>query len=718
MSAVDILGRNGRVAKRLPGYEVRPQQLDMARAVAHAFQNGVHLLVEAGTGVGKSFAYLIPAIERVMSQGGRLVISTHTIALQEQLISKDIPFLRSIFDDKFSAVLVKGRSNYLGIRRLARASGRQGLLFDTRGQLAELHAIEEWAYRTTDGSLSDLDRQPSPAVWDRVKSESDDCLGRRCEHYKKCFYQRARRRASEAQILIVNHALLFSDIAVRQLGPEASILPDYDTVVLDEAHTVEGVAGDHLGLSVADTQVRYLLNSLHNERTRRGMLRGGPGEDAIGAVGRAGTVAAEYFDGLAAWHAEQPGWNGRIKTPPPIEQRVSAAMVDLRQNLREVRGKIKGGNVKGDEARSELAAAMQRCTDLVQAVDNWHRQKSEGWIYWLEVSRARRRRVSLEGRPIDVGSALKELLFDKVRCAVLTSATLTTGGPEPFAFIRERLHLLPTSNGPKRNGPSATEAKAMDRPAERGRRSREREGRSSQREQHVPRSNGSSSRTGDKSQHGVRTLALGSPFNYREQVTVYVEAGMPAPTAGEAFTAAACEAIQKYLLLSDGRAFVLFTSYDMLSRCAARLSGFLEEQGMPLLQQGSGMPRSKMLENFRNVPRSVLFGTNTFWAGVDVPGEALSNVIIVKLPFAVPNHPMVEARIEHIRANGGNPFMSFQVPEAVLKFKQGIGRLIRRHDDRGIIVILDPRVVSKHYGRRFLDALPDCKVIVERGNRQ
>ncbi len=648
MTAIDILGEDGLVAGQLPNYEVRPEQLDMAGAVAEAFEAGEHLIVEAGTGVGKSFAYLIPAIERAIAHGERVVISTHTIALQEQLINKDIPFLQSIMPDEFLAVLVKGRSNYLGLRRLTRASLKQEMLFDVGGAISELHAIEDWAYKTTDGSLADLPQRPSPGVWERVRSDSDDCLGRRCPHHEQCFYQRARRKAAAAQLLVVNHAMLFSDLAVRQQG--ASILPDYQCVVLDEAHTVERVAGDHLGLGIGSTQLRYLLNLLHNERTGKGMLKGGPGKNVVSAVREAHAIAGDYFDDLASWSGEQANWNGRLREPPPVTNHLSASLVDLGQRLRAVREET-----DDNEARLELESMMGRCAEAATAIDNWHELKTEDWVYWVDVSRGRQLRVNLNARPVDVGPILQESLFDPIRSVVLTSATLATSGDKPFAYLRGRIGL----------------------------------------------------EDGHES-------ALGSPFDYQEQLTVYIEAGLPDPGNSATYVPAACEAIKKYVLQSEGRAFVLFTSFDMLRRCAELLGDFFEENDMPLLLHGSGMNRSQMLDEFRAVPRSVLFGTDTFWAGVDVPGDSLSNVIIVKLPFAVPNHPMIEARIDLIKESGGNPFMQFQVPEAILKFKQGVGRLIRTRTDRGIVVILDPRVVSKPYGKRFLRALPECQVVVVR----
>jgi ATP-dependent DNA helicase DinG len=639
------LGERGRIAERLDGYELRPQQLEMAEAVETAFADQEHLMVEAGTGVGKSFAYLVPAIEHVVNGGGRVVISTHTIALQEQLIEKDIPFLRSVYPDEFTAVLVKGRSNYLGLRRLTRTSTRQEQLFRSKKRLSELWRIEDWAYETEDGSLSDLAEEPDATVWDRVRSDGDDCLGRRCPHFKSCFYQRARRRAETAQLLIVNHALLFSDLAVRSRG--GAILPPYGYVILDEAHTVERVAGEHLGTNVTNTQVQYLLNTLHNERTGRGVLARGPGEDLIPAVKETRRIVDGYFRDLATWHSSMTKWNGRLREPPPVKQTATAGLVELGDRLRGLRTEVQDA-----EDRSELDALIQRCRELGESIREWHQQESDGWVHWLGVVNRPRKRVTLCTRPVDVGDALKQSLFDRVDCAVMTSATLTTSsGDDPFAYLSGRLGLS-----------------------------------------------------------DVRGVTLGSPFNYHEQLTVYVEADLPDPANVMAFTPAACDAVLRYVRMTGGRAFVLFTSYHMMQQFAELLADALEDENMPLLVQGSGMPRSRMLERFRSTPRSVLFGTDSFWTGVDVRGEALSNVVIVKLPFAVPDEPVVEARIEQIRRSGGNPFMEFQIPEAVLRFRQGIGRLIRTKSDKGIIVILDPRVRTKPYGRRFLDALPECNI--------
>ncbi len=630
--------------------EHRPEQAHMAGAVASAFQADEPLLFEAGTGVGKSLAYLVPGIIHAVDQSRQLIVSTHTISLQEQIADKDLPLCRRFFEGVpalapyagFKSAILVGKSNYLCTTRLGHAlQDRQELFAGSEQQ--ELQRVAEWAGITRTGLRHELQPRVSEEVWELVSADSSGCSKKSCD-CNRCFYQLARARSEAAQVLIVNHSLLFALIRIGELKAERlarGVLRANDFLVLDEAHTVPDVATENFGLGITNVGLDRLLRSLYNPRKKKGLLVMLDHREAQLAVEDALDSAVQFFafihDRLLATRPIL-----RVRDPEFAEPVLDQPLALLLGRLARIESKLPDGRL-----RSELNDKISRLTAYRTGLNQFLALADDSHVYWAEITGRQKTGVALRSAPIDVGPRLREVLFGCNTAVVCTSATLALAGRiEPFAA---------------RIGAS-----------------------------------------------DAQSVIVKSPFDFERNMRVYVAADVPLPTPEEARLA--LDVLADYIWFCatrvPGGSLVLFTSYTDMRAVAQQLEPRLRERGRPFLLQGADLSRSELAQQMRDRGNAVLFGTDSFWTGVDVPGDALAQVIITRLPFDPPTHPITEARCEHIRSQGGSPFNELTLPDALMKFRQGVGRLIRSATDRGLVTILDSRVLSKAYGRLFLESLP------------
>ncbi|PWU08578.1 MAG: ATP-dependent helicase [Verrucomicrobia bacterium] len=633
---------------QVEGFEYRREQQEMALHVAQALASGTHVAIEAGTGVGKSLAYLVPAVLHSTRERRRALLSTHTINLQEQLIYKDIPLVQKLLPVEFSAAILKGRQNYCCGTRLERAFANAKGLF-TGAEVKELERIRKWTRTTKDGSLSDFGQQPDPAIWAQVCSERHVCIQKICGKNPYCFYQNARRRALSADILILNHTLFFTLLGGIDEDEEDNLegyLFPGDFAIFDEAHTIESVAGRHVGIDISQYALRTNLHRLYHSRSKKGLFQLLRHASGVQEVSDLLPKVDAFFDAIAAQCSSQRGDREfRIRSPGIV------APEPIADGLSRLCGILTtaASNCEDSLIKLELQDTCRRLKQHRAALLDFIHQNLPDYVYWVERTGKRESFSTLSAVPVDLSAALGRLLFRANTPCVLTSATLSVGGAE-LDYFRQRLGAIRLS-----------------------------------------------------------THQIGSPFDYERQMKIFLVRKMPDPRDAD-YEAALEKWIAHFTEKSGGRAFVLFTAYQTLEALAKRMEPFFKKKGWPLLVQGGALPRLKMIHEFKRGPSAVLFGTDSFWSGVDVAGEALSNVIITRLPFASPHHPLTEAKLEAIEATGGDPFRNYSLPEAILKLRQGVGRLIRTKTDQGMIVLLDSRILTKPYGRTFLAALPKCPV--------
>lgn len=701
-----LLGPAGPIASNLPSYEYRPEQIQMADDIVDAISLGKHALLEAGTGTGKSMAYLVPCVISAKRLERRIVVSTNTINLQEQLLYKDIPFLQSHLGIEFSAALMKGRNNYICLRKVRNLCSEPELLpgGDDGDEHSRLQALAEMITEQGTGSRSELPIPVTAEVWESICSEPDTCIRAKCPFRESCHYLAARRAAQDADILVVNHHLLLADLSVREsmeTDPEVAVLPRYDYAVFDEAHHLAGIVHEYLGDSVTTTQIERTMRRLRRRASvgsRRGAEAGAlvrlktalSNAEQVSSPAR--TRALNLIDAslargiervldlvsdlkahlvkLVAEAAEEDQCSTVRLTEesvgsPAFEEvlgdsdRVSFVLEEVAEQLKEVHAHI--SPYEDDLDRFELGlcreikALSDRTAGFAAVVRAIVRTPEKGFVHWIErTGTAARTSFSLKRAPIEIGSRFVDSFLERMSGTVFTSATLTVQGS--FDYFRRSLGL-----------------------------------------NHLP-----------EEMMIQRTIA--SPFDFRRQVLLCVASSLPPPDAAE-FHDQLPEVLCKLLLASSGRAFVLFTSYSSMRSAAAGCRSSLEEHGIRLLVQGEA-GRHQLISSFRGDASTVLFGTDSFREGVDVKGPSLSHVVIVRLPFRVPTEPLVQAKVESIASEGGDPFLQLSLPEAVIKFRQGFGRLVRSKEDTGVVTVLDSRLARRGYGRAFLESIPECSTVV------
>jgi ATP-dependent DNA helicase DinG len=651
---IDLLAPGGGLQQAIPHYEDRAEQRAMSAAVDKALADERALIVEAGTGTGKTLAYLIPALQ----SGKRIVVSTGTRTLQDQIARHDVPLLRNLLQRPFSAVVLKGVANYVCRRRLAEAMSRAGDVTSRLDASDALFALAEWSEHSETGDRAEIDwLAESAPLWTEVTTTPDARIGPRCPYFERCFVTQARRLAEKAELILVNHHLYFADRALRAASPGARVLPEHDAVIFDEAHQLEDVATEHFGARVSTHKLAQLVRDAHVALARMPLWTGRAADHVIHAVERAGLSLFALIRGALIGEAEsrmplppglfdapdrQAAWfrldtaleelarTAEAESESPPEElgagaAVPAAAAGWRDEAREDAG-----------ARASLVGLARRARELRDDLATIAEQRQRNHVYWGEV---RPTGTLLTASPIEVGDLVRRHIVTAGPTPIFTSATLTAAGD--FSYQRARLGL-----------------------------------------------------------HDADELLVPSPFDYAKQALLYVPRDLPAP-ADDSFSAAAAQRTLELLEITGGRAFLLFTSHRALRDAAARLAA----APYPRLVQGDA-PRATLIDRFRATAGAILLGTGSFWEGIDVPGDALSLVVIDKLPFAPHTDPLIAARMQACAETNRDPFQTIQLPAAAIALKQGFGRLIRRRDDRGIVAVLDSRIVTKSYGRTFIETLP------------